>query len=110
VDRRIADAVTVSQASGAPLAEVLERLDVHLRAADRGRALADAHASGTRASAALLGVMPAAGIGLGAVMGLDPWRILLHTVFGAMALCTAVSLQLGGLVWTARLARVEVPA
>jgi tight adherence protein B len=110
VARRIADAVAVSEASGAPLADVLERLDVHLRAADRGRALADAHAAGTRASAALLGVMPAAGIGLGVVMGLDPWRILLHTGLGAIALGTAVALQLGGVAWTARLARVEVPA
>jgi tight adherence protein B len=106
--RCIASAVAVSKASGAPLADVLERLDTHLRAEDRSRALADAHAAGARASAALLAAMPAAGLGLGLAIGVDPLRVLLHTGLGAIGLCIAVALQLSGLAWTARLARVEV--
>jgi tight adherence protein B len=54
--------------------------------------------------------MPAAGIGLGAAIGVDPVRVLLHTTPGGVALCSAVALQLGGLAWTARLARVGVAA
>ena len=107
VTRRIAWARVVSQASGAPLAELLDRLDAHLRSIDRTHALAETQAAGARASGALLAVMPAAGVGLGAAIGVDPVRVLLHTTAGGLALCTAVVLQLGGLAWTARLARVE---
>ena len=106
--RRVASAFAVSRASGAPLAEVLERLDAHVRAADRGRALVEAHAAGARASAALLAAMPAAGVGLGIAIGVDPLRVLLRTGLGAAALCIAVALQLAGLAWTTRLVRVEV--
>jgi tight adherence protein B len=110
VARRVASAAAVSQASGAPLVDVLERLDLHLRAIDRARALAETQAAGARASAALLAAMPAAGVGLGATIGVDPVRVLLHTTLGGGALCLAVALQLSGLAWTARLARVEVAA
>jgi tight adherence protein B len=110
VTRRIASAAAVSRGSGAPLADVLDRLEVHLRSVDRARALAETQAAGARASAALLAAMPAAGVGLGAAIGVDPVRVLLHTTPGGVALCSAVALQLGGLAWTARLARVEVPA
>jgi tight adherence protein B len=106
--RRVTSALAVSRASGAPLAEVLERLDAHVRAADRGRALVEAHAAGARASAALLAAMPAAGVGLGIAIGVDPLRVLLRTGLGAAALCIAVALQLAGLAWTTRLVRVEV--
>jgi tight adherence protein B len=106
--RRLASAIAVSRASGAPLADLLERLDAHLRAVDRTRALAETQAAGARASAALLAAMPVAGLALGAAIGVDPVRVLLHTAPGSVALCSAVALQLGGLAWTARLARVEV--
>jgi tight adherence protein B len=106
--RRVASAAAVSQASGAPLADVLERLDTHLRALDRARAIAETQAAGARASATLLAAMPVAGVGLGAAIGIDPVRVLLHTTVGGAALCLAVALQLGGLAWTAKLARVVV--
>ena len=106
--RRLASAIAVSRASGAPLADLLERLDAHLRAVDRTRALAETQAAGARASAALLAAMPVAGVALGAAIGVDPVRVLLHTAPGSVAFCSAVALQLGGLAWTARLARVEV--
>ncbi|MCI0687652.1 MAG: hypothetical protein L0Y54_10510, partial [Sporichthyaceae bacterium] len=82
--------------------------DTHLRATDRVRALADTQAAGARASAAILAAMPAAGVGLGAAVGVDPVGVLLHTTPGGVALCSAVALQLGGLAWTARLTRVEL--
>jgi tight adherence protein B len=108
VVRRVESAVNLAQASGAPLADLLDRLDAHLRAGQRTRAMAQAQAAGAHASAAILAAMPIAGVGLGVMVGTDPWRVLLHTLAGGMALCAAVALQLAGLVWTARLARIEV--
>jgi tight adherence protein B len=105
---RIGAAIAVAEASGAPLAEVLERLDTHLRAADRAKATAAAEAAGAHASAGLLAVLPVAGVGLGFVIGVDPWQVLLRTPIGAGAFLTAVGLQLAGLAWSARLARIEV--
>jgi tight adherence protein B len=107
VARRLASAAVVSQTTGAPLADLLERLDAHVRAVDRAHALAQTQAAGARASAVLLAAMPLAGVGLGMAMGVDPGRVLLHTTLGGTALCFAVALQLGGLAWTARLARLE---
>jgi tight adherence protein B len=107
---RVAAAVALAEASGAPLAEVLDRLDTHLRGVDRARATASAQAAGARASALLLAAMPVAGVGLGAVVGVDSASVLLHTPLGSACLATAVILQLAGLAWAGRLSRVEVPA
>jgi tight adherence protein B len=109
VARRVDAAVEVAQASGAALADVLDRLDADLRAVERSRASAQAQAAGAQASALLLAVMPVAGVGLGYLIGADPWRILLHTPLGVGCLVGAMVLQLSGLAWAARLARVEVP-
>lgn len=108
VAQRLAAATALAEACGAPLAEVLERLDAHLRAVQRAQAVADSQAAGVRASAAVLAVMPVAGLGLGVAVGVDPWRVLLHTPAGSVALGVAVALQLVGIAWTARLARIEV--
>jgi tight adherence protein B len=108
VVRRVDAAVILAQTSGAPLADLLDRLDAHLRAGQRARAIAHAQAAGARASAAILAALPFAGIGLGVAIGADPWHVLLHTAAGGIALSAAVALQLAGLGWTARLARIEV--
>ncbi|MGE5828327.1 MAG: type II secretion system F family protein [Micromonosporaceae bacterium] len=108
IRRRVAAAVELAELSGAPLADVLDRLDADLRAADRIRAGAAAQAAGARASAWLLAAMPVAGVLLGYAVGTDPVQVLLHTPLGAACAITAVLLQLGGLAWSDRLARVEV--
>jgi tight adherence protein B len=108
VTGRLAAAVSLAESSGAPLADVLDRLDGHLRATDRVRASATAQAAGARASSALLAAMPVAGTGLGSAIGADAWPILLHTPLGAACLAGAGLLQLTGVAWTVRLARVEV--
>ena len=105
---RVVAATDLAERSGAPLADVLDRLDAHLRAVDRARAAASGQAAGARVSAGLLGAMPVAGVGLGVVIGVDASRVLLHTPLGAMAVALAVALQLGGLAWAARLATTEV--
>jgi tight adherence protein B len=108
VTRRLAAAVHLAESSGAPLADVLDRLDTHLRAVDRVRAGAAAQAAGARASATLLAALPVAGVGLGAAVGADSWRVLLHTPIGAACLAGAAVLQLIGMAWTVRLVRVDV--
>lgn len=108
VAERLFAATTLAEACGAPLADVLERLDADLRAADRARAVASSQAAGARASAVVLAIMPLAGIGLGVAIGVDPWHVLLHTPVGALALGLAVALQLAGVAWTMRLADTEV--
>jgi tight adherence protein B len=108
VVERVTAAVDLAESSGAPLADVLERLDTHLRAVDRARATVSAQAAGARASALLLAAMPVAGVGLGYAIGVDSVPVLLRTPLGAACLVAAVALQLGGLAWAGRLTRVEV--
>ncbi len=102
---RVAAAWQVADATGAPLADLLDRLDTDLRGLERVRLAAAAHAAGTRATAGLLAVLPVAGIGVGYGMGADPLHVLLHTPVGAACAGVAVLLQLAGLVWTGRLSR-----
>jgi tight adherence protein B len=103
---RIAAAWRVADATGAPLADLLERLEVDLRGLERVRLTAAAHAAGTRATAALLAVLPCAGIAVGYGMGANPLHVLLHTPVGAGCVAAAVLLQLVGLAWAGRLARI----
>jgi tight adherence protein B len=110
VARRVASAVAVAESSGAPLADVLDRLDLHLRAVDRVRATVSAQAAGAQVSALLLAAMPVAGVGLGYLLGVDPRPVLLGTRLGAACLFGAVVLQLSGLGWAGRLVRVVVSA
>lgn len=102
---RVGTALRVADATGAPLADLIDRLEIDLRGLERVRLVAAAHAAGTRATAALLGVLPVAGIAVGYGMGGDPLRVLLRTPVGAGCALGALALQLAGLAWTARLSR-----
>lgn len=96
-------AVRLADRTGAPLAELLERIEADARAADRGRAAAAAQAAGARATAWLLAALPFGGIGLGYAIGVDPVAVLLHTPVGGASAVAAVALQIGGLLWAERL-------
>ncbi|WP_436970869.1 hypothetical protein [Micromonospora coxensis] len=99
-------AVRLADRTGAPLAELLERVEADARAYDRGLAAAAAQAAGARATALLLAALPLGGIGLGYGIGADPLAVLLHTPVGAVSAVTAMALQAGGLLWTERLGRL----
>jgi tight adherence protein B len=105
VQGRVAAALRLAEVTGAPLADLVDRLENDLRGLERVRLSAAAHAAGTRATAVLLGVLPLAGIAVGYGMGADPLRILLRTPVGAGCAVVAVALQLAGSAWTARLSR-----
>lgn len=96
-------AVRLADRTGAPLAELLERIEADARAADRGLASAAAQAAGARATAWLLAALPLGGIGLGYAIGVDPVAVLLHTPVGGASAIAAVVLQTGGLLWAERL-------
>jgi tight adherence protein B len=107
-ERRIAeltDAVwRLAEQTGAPAADLVERIEADARAADRARAGAAAQAAGAQATALLLAALPLAGIGLGYTIGADPLQVLLHTPLGAACAVGAVLLQCGGMLWADRLA------
>ena len=96
-------AVRLADRTGAPLAELLERIEADARATDRGLASAAAQAAGARATAWLLAGLPLGGIGLGYAIGVDPVAVLLHTPVGGAGAIAAVVLQAGGLLWAERL-------
>jgi tight adherence protein B len=101
-------ACEVSERTGAPLAEVLDRVEAYLRQAHRLRLAVAAHRAGTRATALLLAVLPAGGVAVGYGVGADPLRTLLHTRAGAACAGLACALQVAGLLWTERLSKVDI--
>jgi tight adherence protein B len=106
--RRLSAAYDVSERLGAPLADLLDRVEVDLRGIERTRATVAAQTTGARASAALLALLPVAGVGLGYAMGADPGHALLRTPVGAGCALGALLLQCGGMAWTGRLCRAAV--
>jgi tight adherence protein B len=105
---RVLAAVSLAESTGAPLADLIERIEADARASDRAAAAAEAQRAGARATTLLLAGLPAAGIALGHAIGADPLRVLLHTPIGAACALAALALQLTGLAWSARLARPAV--
>jgi tight adherence protein B len=102
---RAAAAVSLAESTGAPLADLLERMEADARASDRAAAVAHAQSAGARATAWLLAGLPVAGLALGYGIGADPLRVLLHTPVGAGCALAAMALQLAGLAWSNRLAK-----
>jgi tight adherence protein B len=96
-------AVRLAEQTGAPLADLIERIEADARAMDRGLAAAEAQAAGARATAWLLAGLPLGGIALGYGIGVDPLRILLYSPLGAACALGAIALQLAGLAWAGRL-------
>jgi tight adherence protein B len=94
----------LAEHTGAPAAELVERIEADARAADRAHASAAAQAAGAQATALLLAALPLGGIALGYGIGVDPLQILLHTPLGGACAIGAALLQTAGLLWADRLA------
>ncbi|MET8278740.1 hypothetical protein [Micromonospora sp. NPDC005174] len=103
-------AVRLADRTGAPLAELIERIEADARATDRGLAAAAAQAAGARATAWLLAALPVGGIGLGYGIGVDPLAVLLHSTVGGVCAVLAVALQAVGLFWAERLSTAPARA
>ncbi|MFI7602781.1 type II secretion system F family protein [Actinoplanes sp. NPDC049681] len=93
----------LAERTGAPTADLIERIEADARAADRAAANAAAQAAGAQATAVLLAALPIGGIALGYGIGVDPLHVLLHTPAGAACAIGAVVLQVAGLLWADRL-------
>ncbi|WP_412738846.1 hypothetical protein [Krasilnikovia sp. MM14-A1259] len=94
----------LAERTGAPAADLVERIEADARAGDRARASAAAQAAGAQATAVLLAVLPLGGIALGYAIGADPVQVLLHTPLGGACALAAAALQCAGLLWADRLA------
>ena len=103
--RRLTGAVwRLAEHTGAPAADLVERIEADARAAERARATAAAQSAGARATALLLAALPGGGVALGYGIGADPLAVLLHTPLGGGCAVGALLLQFAGLAWTDRLA------
>jgi tight adherence protein B len=93
----VASAWEVASHTGCSLADVLDRLrhSVHTGLAT-GREVAETLAP-ARATARVLAVLPIAGVGVGAVVGVDVPALLLGTTWGKACLALAIGLVAVGL-------------
>lgn len=105
---RLEAAHRVSEALGTPLADLLDQVEADLRAGQTLRLNLAAQTSGAQTTTTLLVGLPAAGLWLGAGIGVDPIGQLLHTPLGAACAIIAVALQCAGLLWTGRMVRSVV--
>jgi tight adherence protein B len=101
-------AARLADATGAPLADLVERIEADARAMDRATTAAAAQAAGAQATAWLLAALPLGGIALGYGIGVDPLQVLFHSPYGAACAVSAVLLQLAGLAWADRLVRAPL--
>jgi tight adherence protein B len=111
ITARLAVALRLAAGTGAPLADLLDRLQTELAERERLRRAAAAQTAGNRVTAGLLALLPLAGVGLGYAIGADPLHLLWHTAIGAGCAVAALVLQFAGVAWTLRLTRTdgEVP-
>lgn len=107
---RVADAWQVAERHGLALAELLAATRADLAARIEFRSRTDAALAGARATAAILAVLPALGIGLGQLMGADPLRVLLFSTAGTYLLPLGTGLACAGLLWADEITRRVVPA
>ncbi|MEH0108551.1 hypothetical protein V6N00_02320 [Tersicoccus sp. MR15.9] len=99
----LADCIDIARATGAPLAGLLDRFaaaQADARDADAARAVALA---GPAVTVRILRWLPAAGLGLGVLMGADPVRVLVTTPAGWVLTAVAGGLMLLGHGWVRRL-------
>ncbi|MFG2629298.1 type II secretion system F family protein [Streptomyces sp. NPDC048473] len=90
---------------GAGLAAGLDRLEGALRAERRRREELRAQLAGAWSTVAVLALLPVLGLGLGAALGADPLRVLLHTPAGLVCLVAGGLLEAAGLCWACRIVR-----
>lgn len=103
---RVEAVLLLADRTGAPAAELVERLEADARAIGRAAATATAQAAGVQATAMLLAVLPLGGMALGMWIGAHPVQVLLHTPIGGVCAIASSVLQAAGILWTERIARV----
>ncbi|MFV0532596.1 MAG: type II secretion system F family protein [Cumulibacter sp.] len=97
---RLAGLVRLSGSAGIALAEAVEVLADDATTQAHVRRDVTSLLAGPRATAALLTMLPAFGIVMGQTIGADPWRVLMHTNAGAIAMLVGTVLAAAGVWWT----------
>ncbi|MER5554159.1 type II secretion system F family protein [Streptomyces sp. NPDC002793] len=90
---------------GAGLAAGLARLECALRGERRRREELRAQLTGAWSTVVVLALLPVVGLALGAALGADPLRVLLHSPGGLACLVTGCLLESAGLFWASRIVR-----
>ncbi|GMA86580.1 hypothetical protein GCM10025868_18300 [Angustibacter aerolatus] len=103
--RPVVAAWRLAGTTGAPLAEVLERVAESTRLEAEVEAQVAGSLAAPRATARLLGVLPFAGLGLGQLVGAHPFAVLLGTWPGRACAALGLGLLVAGRAWTAALLR-----
>lgn len=101
--RGLAACWQVCASTGSSLAAAVDRLSASIRAEQAQRLAVASELAGPRATAAMLGLLPLAGIGLAAGLGARPLHVLLHTPVGIACLGLGLGLEWLGMRWTGRL-------
>lgn len=107
--RRLQACWRVSERFGSGLEASVSRLASSLRGEEQVRREVAAQLAGPRATAVLLMLLPLLGALMGGAMGVGVVRVLLATPLGVACLLAGLTLELLGLLWTARLARAAEP-
>lgn len=102
---RIARAWRVSEASGAPVADVVAQVAETMRQERQLEEVIAAELSAARASGRIMALLPFLAIGLGVAVGADPVSFLFHNAIGQVLLVAGVGLASVGVVWTERIAQ-----
>ncbi|OEU96787.1 type II secretion system F family protein [Streptomyces nanshensis] len=103
--RGVAACWQVAVEGGAGLAAGLDKVSDALRAEGDQREELRALLAGPRSTAAVLALLPVFGLLLGAAMGADPGRVLLHSPAGLACLVVGALLEWAGVTWVAWLVR-----
>jgi tight adherence protein B len=104
----VAAVCAAGEATGAGVADVLDRIGRGLASDDDATAELDALSAGPRATALVLAGLPALAVASANAIGLHPLRILLHTLLGVALVVAAAVLELAGLLWVRRITAVAL--
>ncbi len=96
----LAQAWEVSATTGAPMASSLDAVVDELREARDLARLVDGELAAPRATGQLLGALPFAGLGFGALLGGDPIGFLMGSMLGNGCLVAGVGLACAGVLWS----------
>ncbi|TQL77556.1 tight adherence protein B [Stackebrandtia endophytica] len=103
IGERLRALASVIEATGAPAADLLDRLVADLNVAARTESTLAANTAGIRASAGMLALLPLTGPIVGMAIGADPLSVLLETPIGLVCLAAAIAFQSVGLLWSSRI-------
>lgn len=111
-DRRaaatLAAAGRLATQTGAPLADVLERVGATMAQDAEAAGQRRAALAGPRATARVLAWLPASGVVFGLALGADPLSVLLDGGGGIALLVAGAVLTAGGQVWSRRCVRAAL--